>query len=194
MSLVYNIKGVPMTWVPDSEARIAQTVQSIFDYGERNVESYEPLLEAGRTITDALFFCRNVNLFATLFQPNKSGKRTKFQQPFQTICIIPIGCVTTFQLRKILLLGPWGAKQDGIRRLLKASPAMREHITSLVDQRDSIFSVDYNGTPVFVAHTMMWGEIVSAIELAEDGKDFLISCYPDQVKFFKKVIPNARFL
>jgi hypothetical protein len=78
--------------------------------------------------------------------------------------------------------------------LEKIQKGIKLNCPFLSEVPDRVFSFTYNGTPVLLAHTMEWNRIYQAFEKYLDGDRFYIMCFPEQVKYLSKLMPECTFL
>lgn len=157
-----------------------------------------PILGANRTISNALMICASVAQFSALFtaakQTNNNGRKGKYRigAPYDSVCIIPICPSGSMQLRGLMESSPIDYER-AIRTFLLQHDGFMSRPADR-DEKENVLSLTYKGTPVLLAHTMDWQKLFWAKELYDEGTYFYVSCYPEQVKYIKAIMPDVEFL
>lgn len=157
-----------------------------------------PILGAKRSITNALMFCASIPHFAALFTTAKQGTKEEIKRkyrigaPYDSVCLVPICPSGSMQLRGLLESSPLDYERAITNFLLQFDGFAKRPLGP--DMNDNIFTLSYNQKPVLVAHTMNWQKLAIAKELYDEGMKFYVSCYPEQAKYIRSIMPDVKFL
>ena len=192
--IVHHTRSRNNVWQP----KIEQTCIEIFAKCIDEFAENKNLLGANRTISSAIIICPSVKQFAALFPVNKrggigtKGKASIVGQPYSKVFLIPLNHSGAMQLRWLMAATPANVEVLIKKRLLKHKEFSERPVG--IDRKNNIFTLSYKKTPVLVAHMMEWQTLTWALEHYQAGRKFYISCYPEQVKFIQKIMPNAEFI
>ena len=146
------------------------------------------------TIKNALIFCPNVQQFENLFivsRERMSKKRSRSREvgtPYRNVNIIPINTAGAMQLNVLMKTIPTKFDERVLFGLLEKYPDIFEKAS------DRTFSLIHKGKPVLLAHSMNYQVLFDAWEEYLAGRDFYVSCYPEQAKYIRRIMPKVRFL
>ena len=59
---------------------------------------------------------------------------------------------------------------------------------------DLRYPLSYNNTPVLFAYDLEVGKLRQSLIDYQLGKEFYVACYPEQVKFIRRIMPNVKFI
>ena len=191
--LVYHAKQKGISWAINVERNTAKAVQRVLDITAENT----PIMGANRTIQNAIIVCPTVHQFASLFDveegiPNRWKKYTRIDAPFKSASIVPINHSGLMQLRVLMFSNPIAFEQTVISNFKKL-PGFTDRPAGN-NEKDNIFKLSYNGKPVLLAQLMELQKLYWAKQQYEEGKRFYVVCYPEQVKFIQKIMPEVAFL
>lgn len=192
--IVHHTRSRNTVWLPGIE----QTCIEVFTKCINRFAENKNLLGANRTISSAIIICPSVKQFAALFPANKpggigtKGKASIVGQPYSKVFIIPLNHSGAKQLRWLMAATPANVEVLVKNYLLKHKEFSERPVG--IDRKNNIFTLSYKKTPVLVAHMMEWQTLTWALEHYQAGRKFYISCYPEQVKFIQKIMPNAEFI
>ena len=113
--------------------------------------------------------------------------RSKVGQPYQSLYLIPVNGAGAMEIRALLLAGAGPYMKSVIHNLLKENPSFQL-------SGEPMFPLRYNGTPVFCGQLMEYRQLIRLRDLANAKQDFLISCFPEQANWYRRLIPGARFV
>ena len=72
--------------------------------------------------------------------------------------------------------------------------SMKEKNSEFMDTNDWVYALSYHDKPVLLAHSMNYRRLNLAYEDYKAGKEFYIACYPEQVTYLKRIMPDAEYL
>ena len=125
--------------------------------------------------------------------------------PYISLNIVTLDHSGIEQIKHLMLYGPETYKQILESKLIQADEDYCSQ-NSLGEGRiryegnNSVFRLVYQEEntgrmiPVFVGHPMDLEEIGYVYDAYLNGLDFLISCYPQQISYYRHIMPDARFL
>lgn len=186
--IVYHTRPEKTPWSERIEMTTIEVVQRSLATAKL-APNYTPPLE----IRNAIMVCASIFQFASLFQkakdymPKKWRKTRRVGIPYDTINIVPINSSGAMQLRCLMLQSPHIFEMQVINSLLSQNAKFER-------TQDTVFQLSYDGIPVLIAHSMDFQRIFYALEEYYSGTKFYVSCYPGQVKFIRKIMPNVDFL
>ena len=191
--LVFHTKPTGLSWAINIERFVAKAAQQALNIVAENKQ----ILGAGREVRNAIIVCPTIHQFAALFkrEENFTAKWKKYDRvdaPFHSVSIIPINHSGIMQLRLLLLANPINYEAATIRNLLTL-PGFSERLKG-ADERDNIFQISFKGVPVLLAQLMDYQKLYWAMQKYNEGKKFYVICYPEQVKFIRKIMPEVEFL
>lgn len=186
--IVYHTRPENTPWSERIEMTTIEVVQRSLATAKL-APDYAPPME----INNAIMVCASVFQFASLFQkakdymPKKWRKTRRVGIPYDTVNIVPINGSGAMQLRCLMLQSPHIFEMQVINSLLTLNPKFQR-------MQDNVFQLTYEDVPVLVAHSMDFQRIFYALEEYYSGTKFYVSCYPGQVKFIRKIMPDVEFL
>lgn len=188
--IVYHTKPVKTPWLAPVEASAAEHIQLLLN--EHAAKHNTP--GGNRGYDTAIMVCPTIHQFADLFaQAKKTFSRSAINvhrvgSPFRSINIVPLNHSGLMQLRCLMLSTPEKWMEAMKQNLLRTYPHL------FTDPKDFLFALAYNSRPVFLAHAMDYQKIYWAYERYLCGEKFYIMCYPEQVKYLQKIMPDALYL
>ena len=112
--------------------------------------------------------------------------------PFNSACIIPINRSGAMQLKTLMESDPVLLEDRLITKFSNEIGFTKSLPTN--DEMENIFKLNYNGTPVLLALLMDYQQLYWAKQHYDNGRRFYVICYPEQVKFIQKIMPEIEFL
>lgn len=198
--LVYHTSHNGNKWQINTESYAAFAAQKALD----NECKTAPVLGANRSIENAIFVTPSVHQFAALFKFSDEINLSKYYRfhgaerrvdlPFRSVHIVPLNHSGVMELRYLMTLNPISAQLNICYNLRMALPELRERPKGGNNEIENIFDLTFRNTPVFVGHLMNYQNIYWAKKLYEEGREFYISCFPEQAKFYRKIMPDVHFL
>lgn len=186
--IVYHTKPGKTPWSERVEQTTADAVYKFLcDANGKDFATREP------EITSAIMVCHGVHQFAKLFENAKKHMANKWRKslrvgiPYDTVSIVPINASGAMQLRGLMLMTPADYDLYMINKL-KAQDSRFERT------QETLYPLNFNNVPVLVAHSMDFQKLFWALEDYYDGEKFYVSCFPGQVKYIQKIMPNVEFL
>lgn len=191
--LVYHTKPKGFSWAINIERFVAKAAQQALDLAAKN----RSVLGAKREVRNAIIVCPTVHQFAALFKVEMPStqqlkKYDRVDAPFNSASIVPINHSGIMQLRLLLLANPITYEAAAVRNFLTLPGFVQR--PKGIDETDNIFPLLYNGKPVLLAQLMEYQKLYWALQKYNQGKRFYVICYPEQVKFIKKIMPEVEFL
>lgn len=187
--LVYHTQPVRTPWHEKTEENSALIVQEAIN----RAGGSEGLMGTDRYIDHAIMVCHTVDQFVKLFEnasvkmPNRWKKIRRVVAPYDSVYIVPINASGAMQLRGLMLMHPYEYEDTIIKSLCGKNSKFHP-------SDGQTFRLTYKSVPVLVAHTMSLQRLFDAWEEYQEGKRFLVSCYPQQTDFIKKLMPGVDFL
>lgn len=186
--IVHHTRPTKTPWGERWEMTAIEIVQNALEEAGILSPSGEPY-----KIREALVVCGSVYQFEAFFTAakNKISKRWSREKrvgvPYSSVCLIPINGSGAMQLRYLMNCTPIEMDYILTRTILQ-----KDSRFSL--NNDPLFPLTFDGVPVLVAHSMQLQKLYDALLEYQDGMDFYISCYPGQVKYIRRIMPEAKFL
>lgn len=191
--IVHHTRNSGTPWEELIEKSTIGSVQMrINNYAENN-----QTLGANRSIYNAIMIVTNVPQFVSLFTQAKSidkeGRRKyRIGAPYDAVCLIPVSPAGMMQLRGLMESSPINFERAIANYLLQFDGFARRSLGP--DPWDSIFPLTYKGVPVLIGHTMNWQVLHYAKGFYEEGRKFYVSCYPEQAKYIRAIMPDVEIL
>ena len=141
----------------------------------------------------ALYFCTTRHQFDGLFkqtiEKHKPGERKKhpMMSPYTSTHVVPVNDSGTFLLWCLLEMSPRETEAMASQIIIKQNP-------DVTYSPNVQYQATYHGKRVFMGHTMDIARIHHALEDYLDGQRFYISCFPEQVLWYKRLFPENQFL
>lgn len=192
--IVHHTKPVQTPWYENIEKSTVNAVQKSLDL----VNKTSPNMGANRVIRNAIIVCPSPKQFASLFKeakeplPENRNGIYRVGKPYDSVCIVPVNHSGAMQLRGLMATSPMEFEEIIKRSILKQSDCVERQ--KGWDEKDNIFPLLYKGKPVLLAHTMNWQKLFWATEMYHQGKEFIVSCYPEQVAYIRTIMPNVKYL
>lgn len=186
--IVYHTKPGKTPWSERVERTTADAVyKSLRDAKLENFEQRES------EITSAIMVCPSVHQFAKLFENASKYMSKKWRKimrvgiPYDTVSIVPINASGAMQIRGLMLMTP-GDYELYIMNKLQDQDSRFERT------QEPLYQLNFNDIPVLLAHSMDFQKLFWALEDYNAGIKFYVSCFPGQVKFIRKIMPDVEFL
>lgn len=187
--MIYHTKPRKEAWKSGIERTSALAIQEALNGYNLN----SPVLGAGRIIKNAIIFCDTIFQFGALFEDvikvekYYHKKTSNYGYPFESFHIVLLNGAGVKQLSRLMLSTPI----DVIKNIARE---IREMDSSFMDTGDLTYPLAYKNLPVFLAHDLDLYRLRRAIEDRRAGRKFYVMCYPEQVKYLRKILPDVEFL
>jgi len=187
--LMYHTRPARTNWAESIERTSALAVQRAIDFSSEA----EQVHGAGKSIENAIMVCTTVHQFASLFVVSKQKMPKRWQKikrvgaPFNVVNIVTLNNSGAMLFRGLMLSTPIQFEEAIINSFVQRYPQFQKN-------NDDQYQLTYNGLPVLVAHSMDFQRLYYAWEDYLNGHKFLVSCYPEQVKFIQKIMPDVEFI
>lgn len=187
--IIYHTKSQKAEWITSIEKTTAAAVQHSLDsYSPEN-----PIPGAGRTLDHAIMLCCGLLQFASLFSgasldasPKEKMKAKMYGYPYKTLSLVPINGSGSVQLGALMRSTPDEINEIQKKRLLRES--------GFLDAKDSMYHLGFNGKRVFLAYNMEYYRLLQALQDYQNHMKFYVACFPDQVKYIQKIMPDVEFI
>ncbi len=208
--MVHHTKPGKTPWRPTAERRTLEKIQPVME----SLAKLSGRSELDREVRNALIVCPSIQQFAALFRHSKAyiAKRWMRERrvgiPYEKVNIVPLNHSGLYQFRILAMSSPEEMEQvimngvldregnrttDGLFQLRK-NPFDPESEAYFRPIDDPVYTAAYEGGPVLVAYTMDFQRLYRAWEDYNEGKRFYCLCYPEQIKFIRKIMPEVIFL
>lgn len=186
--VVYHTRPQKTPWSERVEMTTIELAENVLFNANQLTEKGTPY-----HISDAIMVCGSIYQFGTLFENMKQATSRKWNRikqiaaPYNSISLVPINGSGAMQIRGLMLMTPMAFEQQIIKSIVDADARFERYA-------DPIFKLTYDGIPVLVAHRMDFHTLFYAMKEYEKGTRFYVSCYPGQVNYIRKIMPNVEFL
>lgn len=187
--LVYHTQPKKNVW----HGRIERTALVAVQHALDDYAKQKPFLGAGREIKNAIVICPTIQQFTALFSDGRTDMEhwqlatQKSGYPFHNVCICTLTSAGVMQMSVLMKNDPI-VFDNGIR------VSMKEKNSEFMDTNDWVYALSYHDKPVLLAHSMNYRRLNLAYEDYKAGKEFYIACYPEQVTYLKRIMPDAEYL
>ena len=193
--IVHHTRPTETPWYIGIEKNTIQSAEMIF----KRLKMTQSFLGSDRHIRNAIIVCPSVHHFAELFTKKPKGLPGQWDtekmvsRPYDNANIVLLNSAGTNQLWYLMKYSPIHYDEMVKRFFLKKFDGFSDRPKS-GRRKNDIFALSYNRTPVFLAHSLNWQNLYWAKEKYDEGEKFYVCCYPEQVKFIQKIMPNVEFL
>ncbi len=188
--IFYHYKPTTKSWNTGIE-RVTKRIV------ERSIDSYNehtPIPGAKREINDAILLCCSTLQFGSLFSKvrkkatiTQRANAVKFGYPYRSLSIVPINASGVMQLRTLMLSTPDLIIRTTVREMITKHP-------EFYDVNDTVYPLGYKNKPVFIAYNLEYYSLCRAVNDYHDGKEFYVLCYPEQVSYIRRIMPEVKIL
>ncbi len=185
----YHSKTEPFKWLSKRESLTkAELEQAVREMKTINTEIQSPI-----SVDYGLYFCASAYQFEALFektiQQHKEKRSASFptDTPFISLHTIPVNDSGTFLLWCLMETSPIETEKRLCNTLVSWDIGF-EHSTNYY------YPLLYQGRRVFPGHTMDVGKINRVLVDYLNGEKFYISCFPEQVVYYRRLFPDLPFL
>lgn len=196
--MIYYGSSRKFKWHKGIEQIASKNVQDALN----NYDRENPIRGANKIINHAIMFFDSIyqfeTLFADLLRPKSRSQRPgNIPSPFAGMYLIPINTSGLQQLRMLMEYPPYEFMQNLIRDICEienkysAEHGINSRIFATHDLR---YPLSYNNTPVLFAYDLEVGKLRQSLIDYQLGKEFYVACYPEQVKFIRRIMPNVKFI
>lgn len=203
--IVYHTKPGKTPWSTTMETMTALAVKRALtmyrngtNCSDENAASEALEIDITDTIENAIMVCPTVHQFASLFSYAKAHmatqdkKRSIVGKPYKSVFIVPLNHSGVMQLRCLMYAEPEAFEETLVRSFLAQEGFSARPVSK--SEKENIFRLSYGKRPVLLAHMMDFQKLYWAMEYYHSGKPMYVSCYPEQVKFIQKIMPEVDFL
>ncbi len=126
----------------------------------------------------------------------KPKSATFLSAPYLSVFFVPLNSSGAAEMSLLMEYQPDSIQSILSYHLYKTNSAK----LTLIENPMSIYTLIYRENqeatpvPVFVGHTMNLDHLAILIDDYNSGKEFIISCYPQQVSYYQELMPDARFI
>lgn len=192
--IVHHTRQSETPWYEGIESNTAKSAKAIF----RRLSKDEPFYGATRDFRNAIIVCPTQQQFIELI--SKAGempkdrltKERRVGRPYDNVNIILLNPSGVTQLRYLMSSNPLHY-DELLKRKLLTYEGFVERLKS-GSRREDIFAVTYKRVPVFLAYSLNWQNLYWAVEKYKAGEKFYVCCYPEQVAYLEKIMPEVEFL
>lgn len=185
----YHSKPGKFKWNEKGEAETKKEMaKAVLDMKTQNPQlPYNPAVEF------ALMFCPTRHQFRAIFaatiKRHEKGlsPQCPIEEPYTSTHIIPVHDTGAFMLWCLMETSPESAKIAFANNLVDEDAQF--HRT-----QNPTYPLTYKGKRVFLGHTMDIKQIHSALVDHLDGQDFYVTCFPEQVPWYRMLFPDKTFL
>ena len=186
----YHAKPGRFRWNPNREKQSQESLAEAV----REMKRQNPKNPCNSNVDFALYFCTSHHQFLNFFERTKE-KHIKYKKtpqptdgPYASVHLIPVNDSGTCELYGLLEYGP-ATFESIIRNNLVGADIGFEYYS------DFLYPLTFNGTKVFLGHTMDLFKICHVLDDYLDGfTNFHIICFPDQASWFKQLFPSCTVL
>lgn len=201
--IVHHTRPNYTPWIEETERKTTALVEACLrlnypGYNERSKQN----------IDHAIIVCDTIHQFVALFRnaaskmPKRWRKERRVGAPYETVSIVPINASGAMQMRILLLGSPLEFEAMIIHSFTSQNSLVNPcHFKATTDPLFQLEltreKTDKSGTetiPVLLAHTMDFQRLFYAWEEYEKGTRFVVGCYPGQVKYIRKLMPDIEFI
>lgn len=194
-----SIDRQPMKCETDSEIDAANGPLSVSDFCSCTLKIWYDAhpdylrFSQGKPCFYALIVTPSVQQFGGIFVALKTKHGTnssikhKVCDPYEAINIVTLNSAGTMEIRLLMSKTPLSADAFIARFMLQRNE-------DFYPTNDSLYPLSYKGRSVLIAHNLHLQHLFDALLDYENSKKFYVACYPEQVKFIRKIMPNAEFL
>lgn len=196
--MIYYATSKKFKWHKGIEQIASKNVQDALN----NYDRENPIRGANKIINHAIMFFDSVYqfdaLFADLLRPKSKTQRPgNIPSPYAGMYLIPINTSGLQQLRMLMEYPPYEFMQDLIRSIceIENRHAINKKTSSRIFLTNDLrYPLSYNNTPVLFAYDLEVGKLRQALIDYQLGKKFFVACYPEQVKYIRRIMPEVKFI
>jgi hypothetical protein len=196
--IIYHISQNKFRWNIGIEKAATKNICETMQTANKNktIPGFE------RTTENAIMFFEKTNQFDALFADllkvnNKYHRPGHIPMPFVRMFLIPINTSGLQQLRMLMEYTPYEFIQTTVREIceIENEYAKSQGISPRIfPTNDLDYPLAYNQQPVLFAYDMEVRKLRQAVISYQLGKKFYVACYPEQVKFIQRIMPDAEFI
>lgn len=196
--IIYHMTKGKFRWVFGIEKN---ATKNICDTMQRaNQENSIPGFD--RTPEHAIMFFETVyqfeSIFVDLLKPDSNRHRPgHIPSPFIRMFLVPINSSGIQQFRMLMEFTPYEFIRTIIGDIceIENTYAQSHGIQPRIfATNDPDYPLSYNNKPVLFAYDLEIRRLRQALLSYQLGKQFYVACYPEQVKFIKRIMPNVEFI
>ena len=165
-------------------------------YLEKSIPGFE------RSIDHAIMYFENVYqfsaIFADLLEPSSSRHHPgHIPMPFVRMFLVPVNSSGLQQLRMLMEFTPYEFQRTVVRDICEIDQEYaRKNGTQplMYPTNDPDYPLSYKNRPVLFAYDLEIRRLRQALISYQLGKKFYVACYPEQVRFIRRIMPNVEFI
>lgn len=118
-------------------------------------------------------------------------------QPYSRMFLIPVNPSGVQQLRMLMEYTPYEFVQTVVRDIchIDKEYATRTGMEPMMyPTNDPDYPLAYKGQPVLFAYDMEIRKLRQALISYQMGKKFYVACYPEQVRYIRRIMPKVEFI
>jgi hypothetical protein len=155
-----------------------------------------------RTTEHAIMFFETVYqfeaIFADLLKPDQNRHRPgHIPTPYIRMFLVPINSSGLQQFRMLMEYTPYEFTKTLVRDIceIENNYAQIKGIPPRIfATNDPDYPLSYKNKPVLFAYDLEIRRLRQALLSYQLGKQFYVACYPEQIKFIKRIMPNVEFI
>lgn len=137
-------------------------------------------------------------LFADLLRPASNRQRPgNIPSPYAGMYLVPINTSGLLQLRMLMEYPPYEFMQIVVRNICEIEDeysVAHNSASRIFATRDTHYPLSYRNKPVLFAYDLEVGRLRQALIDYQLGKRFYVACYPEQVRFIRRIMPEVQFI
>lgn len=187
--MMYHAKPSKTPWIERLEYNSSIAVQDVIN----EAGGADSMMGANRDMRSAIIVCKTVTQFEAFMKQAvaKSGGKLRPREvvtaPFRSIHLLPLNPGGAAALRGLMLQTPVQYEESLVDNICELNPDFKR-------TQDRTFQLTYHGQNVLVIHDMSMQRLFNAWAEYKNGKRFACMCYPDEVKFIAKLMPELTYL
>lgn len=163
---------------------------------EKSIPGFE------RSVDYAIMFFENVfqfsAIFADLLEPNSNRHHPgQIPMPFMRMFLVPVNSSGLQQFRMLMEFTPYEFQRTVVRDICEIEQEYaRQHGMQprMYPTNDPDYPLSYKNCPVLFAYDLEIRRLRQALISYQLGKKFYVACYPEQVRFIRRIMPDVEFI
>lgn len=155
-----------------------------------------------RSVDYAIMFFENVfqfsAIFADLLEPNSNRHHPgQIPMPFMRMFLVPVNSSGLQQFRMLMEFTPYEFQRTVVRDICEIEQEYaRQHGMQprMYPTNDPDYPLSYKNCPVLFAYDLEIRRLRQALISYQLGKKFYVACYPEQVRFIRRIMPDVEFI
>lgn len=196
--IIYHMTKNKFRWYWGIEKNAIKNICEVM----RQSNKENPVPGFDRTAEHAIMFFETIfqfeAVFTDLLKPESNYHRPgHIPMPYLRMFLVPINSSGLQQFRMLMEFTPYEFVQTTVRDIceIENKYAYENRIKPrMFETNDSDYPLSYNNHPVLFAYDLEIRKLRQALLSYQLGKKFYVACYPEQVKFIKRIMPNVEFI